>query len=162
MAAIIADGSKVEFEDGGNGLFVDGQKIDCLILSREAGRIVARIGDSIREILYEFRDGHLELHCAGLRFECNVASDRDLLIGSLETSGAAGKFHSDVRAPMPGLVTKVCVSRGETVKRGATLVILEAMKMENEIRSPRDGIISELYVANGAIVEKDQVLSSLE
>jgi len=58
-----------------------------------------------------------------------------------------------VNAPMPGRVVRVLVAQGETVRKGAGLLILEAMKMENEIQAPTDGVVEELFVAPGQTVE---------
>lgn len=45
------------------------------------------------------------------------------------------------------------VSVGDTVKKGQTLVIIEAMKVMNEIPAPKDGVITEILVANEEMVE---------
>ena len=45
------------------------------------------------------------------------------------------------------------VSVGETVKKGQTLVIIEAMKVMNEIPAPKDGVVTEILVANEEMVE---------
>ena len=45
------------------------------------------------------------------------------------------------------------VSVGDTVKKGQTLVIIEAMKVMNEIPAPKDGIVTEVLVANEEMVE---------
>ncbi len=58
-----------------------------------------------------------------------------------------------VKALMPGRVVRVLVSKGDTVQRGAGLLILEAMKMENEIQAPIDGLVDEILVTSGDTVE---------
>jgi acetyl/propionyl-CoA carboxylase alpha subunit len=58
-----------------------------------------------------------------------------------------------VKAMMPGRVVRVLVTKGETVRKGAGLLILEAMKMENEITAPADGTVDELFVEPGQTVE---------
>ena len=58
-----------------------------------------------------------------------------------------------VKALMPGRVVRVLVSKGEAVRKGAGLLILEAMKMENEIQAPADGTVDELFVEPGQTVE---------
>lgn len=58
-----------------------------------------------------------------------------------------------VKAPMPGRVVRVLVAKGDTVKKGAGLLILEAMKMENEIQAPTDGVVDEVFVTAGQTVE---------
>lgn len=58
-----------------------------------------------------------------------------------------------VKALMPGRVVRVLVAKGETVAKGAGLLILEAMKMENEILAPAAGVVDELFVEPGQTVE---------
>lgn len=67
----------------------------------------------------------------------------------------------NITAPMPGTILKVNVNNGDMVKRGDTLLILEAMKMENEITAPSDGRVVALNVAEGATVSVGEVLVSL-
>ena len=50
------------------------------------------------------------------------------------------------------------VSVGDTVKKGQTLAIVEAMKLMNEIESDYDGKIAEICVENGQAVEYGQPL----
>jgi biotin carboxyl carrier protein len=47
----------------------------------------------------------------------------------------------------------VLVAKGDEVRKGAGLLILEAMKMENEITAPADGTVDELFVEPGQTVE---------
>lgn len=58
-----------------------------------------------------------------------------------------------VKALMPGRIVRILVQKGDTVKKGAGLLILEAMKMENEIQAPADGVIEEVFVEVGQAVE---------
>jgi biotin carboxyl carrier protein len=67
-----------------------------------------------------------------------------------------------VRAPMPGSVLAVSVNTGERVNKGATLAIIEAMKMENLIRASHAGIVKEVFVAAGKAVEKNEKLMEFE
>src|SRR5262249_61770142 len=63
----------------------------------------------------------------------------------------------DLRAPMAGKIIHVLVQPGEHVKAGATLLILEAMKMEQQITAPHDGVVSRLLCRAG-----DQVTAGTE
>ncbi len=58
-----------------------------------------------------------------------------------------------VSAPMPGTILKVNVNKGDTVKEGQVLVVLEAMKMENEIMAPKAGTITQVAVQRGSNVD---------
>lgn len=75
----------------------------------------------------------------------------------------AGRDHASVlAAPMPGLVRSVNVEEGESVSKGQTLLVLEAMKMEIRIHAPREGVIKKLSVKQGQTVEREQVLIEVE
>ena len=74
-------------------------------------------------------------------------------------SGAEGAVK--VPAPMPGKILSVKVSVGQAVKRGYTIMVLEAMKMENDITAPQDGTIASINVSEGASVEAGSVLVSM-
>jgi pyruvate carboxylase subunit B len=63
---------------------------------------------------------------------------------------------------MPGRVVRVLAEAGAPVKRGQTLVILEAMKMQNEIPAPRDGVVREVAVVEGESITADRVVVVLE
>lgn len=60
---------------------------------------------------------------------------------------ASGK--SGVKSPLPGVVLEVKVNVGDEVKKGQTVVILEAMKMENSINADKDGKITAINVKQG-------------
>jgi glutaconyl-CoA/methylmalonyl-CoA decarboxylase subunit gamma len=62
-----------------------------------------------------------------------------------------------VLAPMPGVILQVKAPAGSTIKKGAPLVILEAMKMENEVVSPCDGTVT-FAVAKGSQVSTGDIL----
>lgn len=66
-----------------------------------------------------------------------------------DESGSGGV----VKALMPGRVVRVLVAKGDSVRKGTPLLILEAMKMENEIQAPADGLVDELFVTPGQTVE---------
>lgn len=72
-----------------------------------------------------------------------------------QTLNTAGE---EVSAPMPGVILKLNVKEGDTVKSGDTLLILEAMKMENEIVSPIDGKVIRVLTSEGANVNTSDKL----
>ena len=67
-----------------------------------------------------------------------------------------------LKAPMHGSVVDLLVNVGDMVKKGDTLVIMEAMKMEHTIVAPADGAVSEFFFERGALVESDAELLSFE
>jgi len=70
--------------------------------------------------------------------------------------------HQELTAPMPATVLKVLVTAGSQVKKGETLVILEAMKMELPLRAPADATVTAVACREGELVQPDAVLVELE
>ena len=65
---------------------------------------------------------------------------------------AAGGAKSGVKSPLPGVILDIKVNVGDEVKKGQTLIILEAMKMENSINADKDGKIAAINVSKGESV----------
>ena len=92
--------------------------------------------------------GEITLQFEGREYHLFDASQR-----RRPTPASAGDLH----APMAGKIIHVLVQPGEHVKAGATLVILEAMKMEQQITAPQDGVVTRLLCREG-----DQVTAGTE
>jgi len=73
-----------------------------------------------------------------------------------------GDIRNGIKSNMQGMVLEVRTGRGAQVKKGDTLVVLEAMKMENPIHSPRDGVVTEIFVDAGDVVQAGDVLLVVE
>lgn len=73
-----------------------------------------------------------------------------------------GDVPGGIKSNMQGMVLQVLTQKGSTVKKGDTLIVLEAMKMENPIRSPRDGTVAEIFVDAGDVVQNGDVLMVIE
>ena len=75
----------------------------------------------------------------------------------------AGKAEAEggrLTAPMPGKIVAVLVESGNTVEKGAPLLIMEAMKMEHTIAAPTDGVVEDvLYAVGDQVAEGAQLLS---
>ena len=67
-----------------------------------------------------------------------------------------------VKAPMPGSILRFTVKPGDTVTKGQTVVILEAMKMENSIATDYAGTVKRLLVKEGTTVAADAPMIEIE
>lgn len=65
---------------------------------------------------------------------------------------------SGIKSPLPGVILEIKVKEGDTVKRGQTLLVLEAMKMENDITAPCDGTVAQICTNQGATVDTGDAL----
>jgi len=67
-----------------------------------------------------------------------------------------------VKSYIPGTIIKVYAKKGKKMKKGATLLILEAMKMRNKILMPIDGKIKAIHVKEGEMIPKEFLMVELE
>jgi biotin carboxyl carrier protein len=74
----------------------------------------------------------------------------------------AASGHSSLSAPMPATVIRVEVSPGVRVRRGDTLVVLEAMKMELPIRADTDGTVASVTCKPGDLVQPGAPLVEID
>ncbi|MBI3173737.1 MAG: acetyl-CoA carboxylase biotin carboxyl carrier protein subunit [Chloroflexi bacterium] len=123
------------------------------------------------EILHS-ENGRLDLLLDGQRVTAFVSFDgvkRWVTIGgqtfalTKSTAGTRRAQHGhhaqdELTAPMPGQVRAVNVAEGESVTKGQTLLVLEAMKMEIRVSAPKDGRVGKLLIQQGQTVEREQVL----
>ena len=65
---------------------------------------------------------------------------------------AAASAKSGVKSPLPGVILDIKVNVGDEVKKGQTLIILEAMKMENSINADKDSKVTAINVSKGESV----------
>jgi len=91
-------------------------------------------------------------------YTVKIHSPLDPLIKKMGYSTGSTKVIDSMKAPMPGVIIGLQVEKGESVKKGAPLLILEAMKMENVITCPKDTVIKEVYVHVGDTVDKNKLL----
>ena len=95
-------------------------------------------------------------------YKVKIKDRFDLLLHSMGMDALATKKINELKAPMPGLVLDIRVKVGDSIKKGDSLVVLEAMKMENVLKSIADVVIKKINVEKGKAVEKNQVLISFE
>lgn len=147
----------IDFVSLGNGSF-------SLILD---GRtfIVEKIRQKSTDSVGFYEEGELghtaNLSVNGTQFQVRIDDDRSLLAQSLVKRPQSQIGIQIVRAPMPGLISRIEVQLGEEVTSGKGLLVLEAMKMENEIRSPKHGRVQSIHVEKGKPVEKGEPLVTI-
>lgn len=76
-------------------------------------------------------------------------------------AAAGGAAEDQILAPMPGTVISVAVEAGATVKTGATLMVIESMKMETTLVAPRDGAVAEVLVGVGETFDREALLIAM-
>ena len=135
----------------------------------------ASLGDRLVPVeVIAAADGELRLVVDGRPVRARVSSEgsrRWVTIGGRTwlltrsagpgAAGHAGHAGGELLSPMPGQVRAVQVTPGQSVNKGQTLLVVEAMKMEIRVVSPRDGVLKSLMVKEGQTVERDQLLAEI-
>jgi len=126
---------------------VPGQMVFSLIVDGKS--FEARVNEDNEEWL---------VYLKGTLYSAEVIDEREKRLRDAGAGGVEGGGTYSLLSPMPGLIVKLPISDGESVKTGDVLVILESMKMQNELKSPITGTISAISVSEGENVEKKQIL----
>jgi biotin carboxyl carrier protein len=86
----------------------------------------------------------------------------EILEKSPSHSGIGGQSsQNSVSSQIPGRVISISINKGDSVKKGDNIVVLESMKMQVAIKSHRDGIVKELRVKEGQSISRNDVVAIL-
>jgi len=124
---------------------------------------VLTIGADVHELVVERTGpGRVTLTIDGYRVAAEAIDERTRAVRAMAATTAVASGPAPLRAPMPGLIVRVQAAVGDRVAAGATLIVMEAMKMENELRAPGGGVVRAVRVAPGTAVEKGAILVELD
>jgi acetyl/propionyl-CoA carboxylase alpha subunit len=121
---------------------------------RHAGDGLLKVGDHLRPAWTAVHGTRRWVYFDGQVFLFETAQGA--------TRPKTGGSHGTLAAPMPATVVRVQVAPGDKVKRGDTLVILEAMKMELPVRAPADGTVTGVNCRPGELVQPGVGLLDLD
>jgi biotin carboxyl carrier protein len=116
-----------------------------------------RIGGQSFEVRVEPWANALRISTGGREYVVAVRDPRKWERNQGAATSAEGR--QSVIAPMPGKIVRVLVKKGETVKAGQGIAVVEAMKMQNEVRSPKAGVIERLQVEEGRAVNAGDTIA---
>jgi len=123
-------------------VLVDG----AIVRISSVGADEVRVGEALDQVAWIASAGNMRwVYLDGDVYEIEV------LRPGVRRRGASG--HGSLTAPMPATVVRVEVTPGSAVRRGDTLIILEAMKMELPVRAPADGVVTAVHCRPGELVQ---------
>lgn len=111
--------------------------------------------DPLTEGVGVYRDGHTLIVVDG------AWQHRLTHVVPLDEADRGEGAGGGLTAPMPGKVVQALVAAGDSVVRGQTVMILEAMKMEHAISAPVDGTVADVFYAAGDQVDEGAELLRL-
>lgn len=144
---------QAQFDGAGDfSLIHEGEVFAFTKVTLKNGQITARMGLKNLTALVVKNDHSISVKLDGEQFDFEA-------VDPLDVTHTDGDNADCVFAPMTGVVSIIYVATGDAVKKGDTLLVLEAMKMEHALVAPRDGVIADvLCVASGAVDEGAQLV----
>ncbi len=141
------DSRSVEVHADGRILVEGSERTMTVVASVAGGGYDVSDGERRRRVYVAGPPDAREVFLDGRVFRFDVRND-----GERRQKGASAHVDS-LTAPMPATVVKVLVEPGQHVRRGDTLIKLEAMKMELPVRAPHDGSVKAVRCREGELVQ---------
>jgi len=110
----------------------------------------------VLEAEVSFNNDACDMNIGHVPYHLEIFDPRRRIFSQSEHGGAGAG--GTIVAPMPGKVVDVKVSKGDMVRKGQAVIVVEAMKMQNELPSAIDGKVEEIAVKAGDTVESGQKL----
>ena len=136
---------------------IDGQHSDAQVRLDPDGSVFVRLGGKSYRALVSVSKDHTDVCVDGFAFRLDH--------GTLSTGhpgAAAGSASGLLVSPMTGRVRRVLTSVGQTVETGATLVVIEAMKMEFPLRATAAGTVARVHAVEGQPIELGAAVVELD
>ena len=153
-------------------LLLDDQEYRVKYKSLKDGNFVSTESEIIR--MFDWYEDFIDVEISNVRYRSKITMDDDLLLIQTHKGNLLFKIlpkfnitqeeaiKGGLTAPMPGKVVEIKIKRGSNIKKGDTLVILEAMKMEHKVLAPDNGKIKEVLIKENDQVENGQTLVVLD
>jgi biotin carboxyl carrier protein len=146
-------------------LLVQGKTAQITPISEKNGEYAVTIDgqtSKVEVVASNYKEKSFTLLIQGKKYKAQASDEFDLLLKKMGFDASSSQKVKELKAPMPGMVLSIPVAEGDSVNKGDTLLVLEAMKMENSIKSAGPGKIKQILAQKGKPVEKNQVLIVFE
>ena len=153
-------------------LSLEDQEYRVKYKSLKNGNFVSAESEIIR--MFDWYEDFIDVEISNVRYRSKITTDDDLLLIQTHKGNLLFKIlpkfkitqeeaiKGGLTAPMPGKVVEIKIKKGSNIKKGDTLVILEAMKMEHKVLAPDNGKIKEVLIKENDQVENGQTLVVLD
>lgn len=154
---------------------INGEQHDVTVIPATDNRLELKYNDETVSFQITLSDNQLIMNDGNSRQHALVETFKNQLIlytedgpitverfeGQISTS-SHHNIDSQLTAPMPGTVVAILKNKGDSIKAGERLIVLEAMKMEHTIHAPYDGLLVDIFYSIGAQVNEGAELVALQ
>jgi biotin carboxyl carrier protein len=147
--------------DGGKVLAkVDNREYELEANEVEPGVYLVKNNGRVYEISVSETGGTQEVIVRNSKFAVTIIDPKRLRGSRADHAHSGGQ--AEIRTAMPGKVVRILASVGQSIEKGSSVVVVEAMKMQNEMKSPIDGVVKEIRVEEGSTVNAGELLVVIE
>jgi biotin carboxyl carrier protein len=165
MLNIHVNGQEFNFDYKSGTALLDGKAVNADVVKLSPNKfhvIIDRQSLNI-ELLNKSDNGkEMQISVNGIKQTVAIKDKYDALLSQLGMDKLMSTKNNNLKAPMPGLVLRINVAVGDSVKKGDVLLVLEAMKMENAIKADGEGKVKRIAVNTQQAVEKNTLLIEME
>ena len=153
---------EMNFHSNGIEIFLDGKSVNAEVekLSNHSYSIIVEGKSHIVSIL-NYEDSVSAL-INQKKSQIVVKDETQILLETYGFAKPESNHVGEIHAPIPGLVTKLFVSKDDVVEKGQKIFILEAMKMENEIQAAKSGTVIAINISKGDEVSPNETLLEIQ
>ncbi|HOS84181.1 MAG TPA: biotin/lipoyl-binding protein [Bacteroidales bacterium] len=125
-------------------------------------------GSSFEVSIHEVNKNIVEIEVNGTPFTVEIEKSETSTISGIKTVSSIATpplpitIPTAIKSPLPGVIKKILVTKGQKVKRGDILLIMESMKMENNITAEKDGVVKALHINVDQTVMQGDILIDFE
>lgn len=161
LKVVVGDHKEFDLKELNKSVFLDDQQQDYSISQINPDHFILIYKNKAYDIrVLGHQQSNLTLNINGYDLNISIKDHISQILEKLGMDLDTQEVIEGIDAPMPGAILEVAVKEGDEVKKGDTLLILEAMKMENVIKAPTDCTVTAVAIKPGDNVEKNQRLLS--
>lgn len=156
---------RYEQEEGTVELKISPENPDSFMLNFNEKQLLVRARGSSTQIIIEYQNQQYQATVVNNQETVYIFSNYGSWVIKRFSWGHSRDMSANknqLTAPMPATVVAILKSKGDLIKAGERLIILEAMKMEHTIHAPHDGILKDIFFNVGSQVNEGQELLSLD
>ena len=151
---MLEDGYLIRLGDKRNDFVIssswkNNEKVMCLKIDEELCFVKVNEIKNFNQFSFTIEDCTLNLTLSSTQIEKLFA-----YMPAIKVEDLSKKLIS----PMPGLVKSISIKKGQPIKQGQELIVIEAMKMENILKSEKECIVDDVLIKEGSSVSTDEVL----
>jgi biotin carboxyl carrier protein len=165
ITAKVNDNQQFEIDTKSNQITLNGEPVTpdwTLIGEHKYHAIINNQSLTVELVNIDETGKQMSIVVNGVKYQVALQNQFDALLKQLGMDKLAAGKVNNIKAPMPGLVLRINVAVGDTIKKGDALLVLEAMKMENVIKAAGDGVVKKINAVEKTAVEKGSILIEFE